>query len=99
MWKNLVNGADCIMLPPKGRPVAAPRETSPAFDTLGYSEAGHLSALLQFKDSIGMDTIIAPLAMFAAVLCSSCVSGPQMPNNADVPEKTLTKDSYLEVRV
>ena len=40
VWRNLVNGADCISLPPKGRPVAAPRETSPAFETLGYSEAG-----------------------------------------------------------
>ena len=42
LWSRLTAGVDCIRLPPKGRPVAAPRETSPAYQTLGYSEAGVL---------------------------------------------------------
>ena len=40
MWSRLLMALDCIQLPPKGRPVAAPRETSTAYETLGYSEAG-----------------------------------------------------------
>lgn len=40
MWQRLAQGADCIRLPPQGRPVAAPRDHSPAFQTLGFSEAG-----------------------------------------------------------
>ncbi|CAE8625301.1 unnamed protein product [Polarella glacialis] len=44
VWQNLVHGHDCISPPPQGRPVAAPRESSPASELAGYSDAGYLDA-------------------------------------------------------
>lgn len=49
MWSRLVGAVDCVRLPPLGRPVAAPRDTSSAYETLGYSEAGQLHFSLRFS--------------------------------------------------